>query len=126
MDVLNLAKNRSVDLISVYINNPGGIINAKKMAIVAEPAGIGCYVGGALEGPIAARACLHFAASTPNVSWGCEMGGQFLLEADLGSEAIKFEEGALFVPHGPGLGGDLDPAKVEKYKVDEFEVHPLA
>ena len=96
------------------------------MSIVAEPAGIGCYVGGALEGPIAARACLHFAASSPNVSWGCEMGGQFLLEADLGAEPIKFEEGALFVPHGPGLGGDLDPEKVEKYKVDEFEVRPLA
>ena len=64
-DVLELAKKRACDLISVYINNGGGIINAKKMAIVAEPAGIGCYVGGALEGAIATRACLHFAASTP-------------------------------------------------------------
>ena len=43
LDVLNLAKKRAVDLISIYINNPGGILNAKKMAIVAEPAGIGCY-----------------------------------------------------------------------------------
>ncbi len=124
MDVFNLAKKRAVDLISIYINNPGGIINAKKMAIVAEPAGIGCYVGGALEGPIGARACLHFAASTPNVNWGCEMGGQFLLEADLGSEPIRFEEGALVVPGGPGLGGDLDPQKVARYQIDSFEVHP--
>jgi muconate cycloisomerase len=124
MDVLNLAKNRSVDLISVYINNPGGIINAKKMAIVAEAAGIGCYVGGALEGPIGARACLHFAASTPNVSWGCEMGSQFLLEADLGSEPIGFEDGALLVPQGPGLGGDLDPDKLAQYQIDTFEVRP--
>jgi muconate cycloisomerase len=124
LDVLNLAKKRSVDLISIYINNPGGIINAKKMAVVAEPAGIGCYVGGALEGPIAARACLHFAASTPNVSWGCETGGQFLLEADLGAESIRFEDGTLLVPDGPGLGGDLDPEKVNQYKVDAFEVRP--
>lgn len=122
MDVLNLAKKRAVDLISIYINNPGGIINAKKMAIVAEPAGIGCYVGGALEGPIGARACLHFAASTPNVTYGCEMGGQFLLEADIGQEPIGFEDGALLVPHGPGLGGDLDPTKVAQYQIDSFEV----
>jgi muconate cycloisomerase len=124
LDVLNLAKARAVDLISIYINNPGGIINAKKMAIVAEPAGIGCYVGGALEGAIASRACLHFAASTPNVTWGCEMGGQFLLEEDLSLEPIAFEEGALVVPNGPGLGGALDPDKLEHYKIDEFTVHP--
>lgn len=126
LDVLNLARRRAVDLISIYINNPGGILNAKKMAIVAEPAGIGCYVGGALEGPIGARACLHFAASTPNLTWGCEMGGQFLLEADLGAETIVFENGALLVPHGPGLGGDLDLDRVADYKVDQFEVHPDA
>ncbi|MFN8452297.1 MAG: enolase C-terminal domain-like protein [Anaerolineae bacterium] len=70
LDVLNLAKKRAVDLISIYINNPGGITNAKKMAIVAEPAGIGCYIGGALEGPIGARACLQLAASCTNVTWG--------------------------------------------------------
>ncbi len=122
MDVLNLAKKRAVDLISIYINNPGGIINAKKMAIVAEPAGIGCYVGGALEGPIGARACLHFAASTPNVTWGCEMGGQFLLEEDLSQEPIGFEDGALVVPQGPGLGGDLDPGKLAHYQIDSFTV----
>ena len=123
-DVLELAKKRACDLISVYINNGGGIINAKKMAIVADPAGIGCYVGGALEGAIATRACLHFAASTPNVTWGCEMGGQFLLEADLSAEPIPFEDGALVVPHGPGLGGDLDPDQVARYQIDAFEVHP--
>ncbi len=124
LDVLNLAKKRAVDLISIYINNPGGITNAKKMAVVAEPAGIGCYIGGALEGPIAARACLHLAASCPNVTWGCEMTGQFLLEADIGIEPIGFEGGALVVPQGPGLGGDLDPAKVAQYQIDSFSVEP--
>ncbi len=124
MDVLNLAKKRAVDLISIYVNNPGGLTNAKKMSIVAEPAGIGCYIGGALEGPIGARACLHLAASSPNVTWGCEMGGQFLLEADLGAESIAFVDGHMMVPQGPGLGGDLDPDKLAQYQIDSFEVHP--
>ena len=123
-DVFEHARKRACDLISVYINNGGGIISAKKMAIVAEPAGIGCYVGGALEGAIASRACLHFAASTPNVTWGCEMGGQFLLEADLGAEPVPFVDGAMVVPQGPGLGGDLDPDLVARYQIDSFAVHP--
>lgn len=124
LDVLNLAKKHAADLISIYINNGGGISAAKKMAIVAEPADIGCYVGGALEGPIAARACLHFAASTPNVTFGCEMSGQFLLQEDLGVESIPFRDGSLWVPHSPGLGGDLDEEKVKRYELGRFEIQP--
>lgn len=124
MDVLNLAKKRAVDLISIYIVNPGGLMNAKKMAVVAEPAGIECYLGGALDGAISGRAGLHLAASTPNLSWGCEMGGIFLLEEDLGTEPIGFEDGTLLVPHKPGLGGDLDRDKVAKYQTGSFKVDP--
>jgi muconate cycloisomerase len=123
-DVLNLAKRNAVDLISVYINNGGGITAAKKMATVAEPARIMCYIGGALEGPIAARACLHFGASTPNVTFGCEQSGQFLLKEDLGKEPIQFENGYFLVPHGPGLGGELDEEKAKAYQVGHVEIRP--
>jgi len=123
-DVLDLAMKRAVDLISIYIVNSGGISNAKKMAHVAEPAGFGCYLGGALDGAISGRAGLHFAASTPNLSWGCEMGGIFLLEEDLGVEPIAFKDGALLVPHSFGLGADLDREKAEKYQLEAFEVRP--
>ena len=121
-DVLDLAIKRAVDLISIYIVNSGGLSNAKKMAHVAEPAGIGCYLGGALDGAISGRAGLHFAASTPNLSWGCEMGGIFLLEEDLGTEPITYHDGKLQAPHIQGLGVDLDREKVNRYKLDSFEV----
>jgi muconate cycloisomerase len=124
MDVLNLAKHRAVDLISIYIVNSGGISGAQKMAHVAEPAGIGCYLGGALDGAISGRAGLHFAASTPNLIWGCEMGGIFLLEEDLGVEPILYENGSLLVPQLPGLGVEFDREKIEKYKIDAFNVYP--
>lgn len=122
LDVYEVARHRAADLVSIYINNGGGITAAKKMAIVAEAAGLKGYVGGALEGPIAARACLHFAASSPSVSFGCEMVGPFLLAEDLGTEPLAFEGGALVVPTAPGLGGDLDETKVKKYEVGRFSV----
>jgi muconate cycloisomerase len=121
-DVYNVARLRAADLISIYINNGGGITAAKRMAVVAEAAGLRGYVGGALEGPIAARACLHFAASSPSVSFGCEMVGQFLLTEDLGTEPISFEGGALVVPTGPGLGGELDESKARRFEVERFSV----
>lgn len=121
-DVLELAKKRAVDSISVYINNGGGIGAAKKMAVIAEAADIDCYIGGALEGPIAARACLHFGASTSSVNLGCEMYGQFLLEEDLGSKPLRFKDGCLLVPTGPGLGGELNPDKVKKFEVGRLTI----
>ena len=121
-DVYEVARHRAADFISIYINNGGGITAAKKMAIVAEAAGLRGYVGGALEGPVASRACLHFAASSPNVSLGCEMVGPFLISDDLGTEPIPFEGGALVVPTTPGLGGDLDDKKVRKYEIGRFSM----
>jgi muconate cycloisomerase len=119
-DVYNVARYRAADLISIYINNGGGITAAKKMAIVCEATGLRGYMGGALEGPIAARACLHVAASSPSVSYGCEMVGPFLLTEDLGTEPIGFEGGALLVPTGPGLGGELDLAKAKRFEIERF------
>jgi len=124
LEVFELIRRRAVDLISIYICDAGGLIAAKRMAAVAETGGLGCYIGGALEGPVAARACLHFGASTPNVSLGCETYGQFLLEEDLSVEPIGFDEGCLLVPTTAGLGGDLDLTKIKKYEVGRFEIHP--
>jgi muconate cycloisomerase len=66
------------------------------------------------------------AASTPNISWGCELGGIFLLEEDLGTEPLVLANGDLLVPHGPGLGGDLDRAKVKRYQIEAYEVRAEA
>ena len=41
------------------------------------------------------------------------MGSQFLLQEDLGTKPILFEDACLLVPHGRGLGGDLDDDKAE-------------
>lgn len=121
-DVYEVARHRAADLVSIYINNGGGISAAKKMAIVAEATGLRGYIGGALEGPIAARACLHVAASSPSVSFGCEMVGPLMLTEDLGTEPIPFEGGALVVPTAPGLGGDLDQDSVAKFELSRFSV----
>jgi len=120
--VYEISKLRAADIVSVYVNPPGGLLNAKKMITVAEVGGLKCYIGGALEGPIGARAGVHLACSSPPVVYGGEMGGQFLLVEDVGKEPIDFVDGCLRVPDGPGLGGELDMSKVKKYLVDQFEV----
>jgi len=121
-DVYEIIRHRAADVISVYVNPPGGILNAKKMISVAEVGRLQCYIGGALEGPIGSRACVHLACSSPAVVFGGEMGGRFMLVEDLAREPMGFADGCLVLPESPGLGGELDMKKVEKYELERFEV----
>jgi muconate cycloisomerase len=121
-EVYEVARARAASMISIYINSGGGISEAVRMAHVAEAAGLRGYFGGALEGPVAARACLHVAAACPSVSLGCEQVGQYLLESDIGTEPIPFVDGEFVVPDAPGLGVDIDPERLARYEIDRFEV----
>ncbi len=119
-DALEIARRRAAQILSIYVCSPGGILNSKKVATVAAAAGIAAYVGGALEGPVGAAAGLHFAASTPSVTYGCELGGQFLLKEDVAQTPLVFTDGALQVPTGPGLGVSLDWDRVRRFTVAEY------
>jgi glucarate dehydratase len=55
------------------------------------------------------------AASTPNFSGPSDTCYHGLID-DILSEPLRFENGKLRVPMGPGLGVEVDPDKVEKYR----------
>jgi muconate/chloromuconate cycloisomerase len=116
-----IIRHRAADYVSIYVIGPGGLLKSKKMAALAEAFRMRAYVGGALESVIGAASGLHFAASSPAVDLGCEMSGQYLLKDDFGTEPLRMEDGAFVVPSGPGLGVELDEAKLEQYREGEVE-----
>jgi len=117
----DVARMKAADYFSIYVCSPGGLINSKKIAVLGEAAGIFGYVGGALESIIGSSAGLHLAASSPGISLGCEMGSQYLLADDIGTEPLEMKDGALVVPDGPGLGVTIDDRKIAKYMVGQAE-----
>lgn len=121
-DAMAIAQRRAAQILSIYICSPGGLLNAKKIATVVEAAGLKAYVGGALEGPLGVAAALHFAASTPVITYGCEQSGQFLLVDDVARSPIPFRDGALLVPQLPGLGVELNESKVDHYTIERVVV----
>lgn len=121
-DVLSMIEERAAQYLSIYICKPGGLLKARKLATVAETQDIQCYVGGALEGPSGTAAGLHLAAATPNISLGCEVGGQFLLQVELAKEPAVFTDGCLEIPNKPGLGVDLDWSKVDECKIARLTI----
>ncbi|MFQ5710667.1 MAG: mandelate racemase/muconate lactonizing enzyme family protein [Candidatus Geothermarchaeales archaeon] len=117
-DALNIIKKGAASIFSLKMTKSGGISNSKKVAAIAEAAGIGCYVGCMIETGIGTAAYAHFAGSTRNVGYGCELFGPLRLEEDITGGSIEYIDGEIVVPKGPGLGVEIDDEKLEKYKVE--------
>jgi len=129
-DILEIIERRAADLVSLYTTKPGGLFKAKKVAAVAEAAGLPMNVNGSHETGVGNAANLHLVASTRAVTESgvfpvttleareqTTMAGKVYLD-DIVTEPFLYRDGCLVVPDRPGLGVELDPVKVAKYRVE--------
>ena len=111
-----VAKRAAADIISIKLMKTGGILRAKKVAATCEAAGIPCYAGAMWESGIGIAASLHFACSTPAIKYGSDFYiCNYLMTDDLIRSPLRVEDGDILVPHGPGLGVDVDWEAVTRY-----------
>jgi muconate cycloisomerase len=128
-DVLEIVERGAADMISMYTTKPGGLLKAKKLAAVAEAAGLPLNVNGSHETGVGNAANLHLVASTLAVTEAgvfpvttvkgqepTQMAGR-MYEDDIVTESFRFDDGAMIVSDKPGLGVELDWDKVERYKI---------
>ncbi|WP_328890403.1 muconate/chloromuconate family cycloisomerase [Streptomyces sp. NBC_00316] len=116
VDAMSAVTARSCDSVSVKIGKAGGLRAAVEVATIASHGGLRCYGGTAIETSIGTAAAAHVFASVPELDMGCELIGPLLLRDDLTVAPVRYENGRLVVPEGPGLGVDLDRDKVDKYR----------
>lgn len=69
-----------------------------------------------LEGPIGTAASLHLACADPGFTFGSELFGPLLLAHELLTEPLTYDDGRVHLPKGPGLGVDLDPDAVVRFR----------
>jgi muconate cycloisomerase len=126
-DVLRLIQWEAADMISVYYTKPGGLMKAKKQIAVAETAGMQCDINGSIEMGVGNAANLHLAASSAVIT----IPGSITITStaekvttkiamhqyldDIITQPFQYRDGCLIVPDGPGLGVELDEAKMQKY-----------
>jgi len=106
-DAMTLIKLKACDIINIKIMKPCGLYGSKKVAAVAEAAGLTCLIGSMVEFGPGTAAGLHFAAAHRVVAHACEQVGGFLFAGDVVEENFGLsavEGGSLKVPEGPGLG----------------------
>lgn len=114
-DALKVTQQRAARIFSLKLTKSGGFLATKKIAGIAEAAGIPCYVGCMIETSVGTAAYLHFTVSARQVTYGCELFGPLLLQDDIVVNPVRYTEGHIETPQGPGLGITLDEAKVRKY-----------
>jgi L-alanine-DL-glutamate epimerase-like enolase superfamily enzyme len=93
-----------------------GILGVKKVAALAEAAGVPCVFHCAHDLGLKTAAMLHVVASTPGFTLAndCTYYG---LEDDIITPLHRIERGYMAVPEGPGLGVTVDEKKVAKYRI---------
>ena len=128
-DAIQIAERRAAQIVSIYTTKPGGLYKAMEVAAVCRAAGIICNVNGSVETGVGNLANIHLAAAAPAVTLSCvvpvstpaawqkgQIGGIYYRD-DLIAEPMRLVDGAVEVPTGPGMGIDVDPAKIEQYRV---------
>src|SRR4029077_5953703 len=111
-DMLIVAGANAADAVSLKLVKHGGLLGLRKVAAVAEAAGIGLYGGCLLESSVGAAAHLHAFSTFRAIHWGCEHFGPQILTSDLVTEPLRFEDFHVYLPDAPGLGVALDDEKM--------------
>jgi L-alanine-DL-glutamate epimerase-like enolase superfamily enzyme len=113
--VLEMIKRESCDVFVVYTSEAGGLSRARTIASIADACGKWCVMGTWAETGIATMAGAHVIASTTNFDF-CNDSHYMLQSDDILTQPLKIVNGSITMPEGPGLGVEIDRAKLEEFK----------
>lgn len=121
---LQLIENNAIDVLNIKPHYHGGLWNSKKIAGIAQAAGVPLIIGGMNHFEVARQANRHFAISTPMAFEGYAHEGpgpasQALTDnvttQTVGYDDVKKWDGYVKVSKEPGLGSTVNWDKVKKY-----------
>ncbi|TCK38664.1 muconate cycloisomerase [Paraburkholderia sp. BL8N3] len=117
-DAFALASSRAADVFAVKIAQSGGLTGAASVAAIALAANIDLYGGTMLEGAIGTIASAQLFSTFSELKWGTELFGPLLLTEEILTEPLRYENFALHLPQGPGLGVTLDWERIGRLRRD--------
>jgi muconate cycloisomerase len=106
--------HNAADIINTKCAKAGGIRGVAQWAMVAEAADKPIVIGTEWGAGLKVAAKLHLGAALPNADPVVELT-EIMIHELLLKEPLKLEDGYLRVPLGPGLGLELDEAKIRAF-----------
>ena len=117
-DVMEIIRKKAADFISIKIVKSGGILAARRIAALANCAGIKCYLGSQVETSIGTTAGLHYALSANCFDYGGEIYGPAFWQKDITKRSIKILGGDIYPSQEPGFGVELDFETIREFAVE--------
>ena len=116
--VYTLLRAGAVDLINTKCAKASGIKGVREWATVARAADTGVVIGTEWGSAGIVAAKLHLGAALANADPVVEFT-EIMIHELLHEETIVLEEGYIRVPTAPGLGMELDEAKVARFRTPD-------
>jgi L-alanine-DL-glutamate epimerase-like enolase superfamily enzyme len=123
-DGIRLAESGAVKVFNIKIMRSGGLLLSRKLAAVAEAAGLDCVCGGALALEVVRQASRHFATATnlgpANYAGEGPGPASQALTGNIATTVVGYADvarrnGHVVAGPGPGLGVTEDRAAVGRY-----------
>ena len=115
-DVLVAVRSSAAAFLVVDLEQVGGIVPARACAAIAAAAGVVPLLGGRTSLGVATATMLHLAAATSAFSAANDIAPGHLRDTVL-ADPLEITDGMITVPQSPGLGIEVDRAKVERHQV---------
>jgi glucarate dehydratase len=116
--------NTAVDVILLDTTFWGGIRACVKAAGVCETFQLGVAVHSSGELGVQLATMLHLGAVLPNLTFAADAHYHHLLDDIIVGGRLRYVDGAIAVPKGPGLGVKLDRDKLAQYAALYQELGP--
>jgi glucarate dehydratase len=116
--------NTAVDVILLDTTFWGGIRACVKAAGVCETFQLGVAVHSSGELGVQLATMLHLGAVLPNLTFAADAHYHHLVDDVIAGGKLPYVGGAIAVPKGPGLGVQLDRAKLAEYAALYKELGP--
>jgi L-alanine-DL-glutamate epimerase-like enolase superfamily enzyme len=113
-----LFRERAVSIINPDVSQVGGLLEAKKIAALAEASGVQ-FSPHVYGGPFACIAALHLGLTVPNFLVCEGMGRYEGLHAELLDESIEWRDGYAYLSDRPGLGYTLNESRARELRANE-------
>ncbi len=114
-DAQHLIEYGGAGVFGLKLDRPGGFANVKRVNALAELNGIPCFMCSAIELGISTAAAAHLAVSQKNMSLASEFSGPQTITDDIVRNLIPVVDGYAKPWDEPGLGVEIDEAKLKKY-----------
>ena len=107
-DAAELVAMEACDYFNIKLAKSSGIVNALRIAAVAEAHGLACMVGCMSETRLGLSAAAHVISARPVIRFA-DLDSHVDHRIDPVMGGMRIEDGTVIVPDKPGHGADLDP-----------------